>query len=107
MLTPDALESFRALALGFAFSGFLAAGFEYLTHRKASFTLLQIGGPTSLACVPIVVFSAPFIILRNTLRGRRFERRPMGFVMLATIISGLWSLMAGRVMLDLIAMISV
>jgi hypothetical protein len=51
------------------------------------------------------VFSAPFIILRNTLRGRRIERRPMPFVMLATIVAGLWSLAAGRLILDAAALI--
>jgi hypothetical protein len=47
------------------------------------------------------VFSAPFIILRNTIRGRRSEQRPMTFVMLATLVACFWSLMSGRLVLDL------
>ena len=50
--------------------------------------------------MPLVVFSAPFIILRNTIRGRRLERRPIVFVMLATMIACVWSLMSGRLVLD-------
>ena len=43
------------------------------------------------------MFAAPFIIMRNTLRGRRIERRRAEMVMVATVIAGLWSLMSGTV----------
>ncbi len=99
-LDPSALESLHALALGFAFAGLLASGFELMTERRASFHLLATGGVAALASVPVVVFSAPFIILRNTVRGRRFERRPVGFVFAATLIACFWSLMSGRFVLD-------
>ena len=100
-ISPSALESLEALALGFALSGLLVSAFELFTRHRASFRLLQAGGVVALACVPLVVFSAPFIILRNTVRGRRFERRPAGFVFAATVIACFWSLMSGRVVLDL------
>jgi hypothetical protein len=98
---PSALEAFQALGLGFAFAGLLASGFELVTERKASFHLLQGGGILALASVPVVVFSAPFIIVRNTVRGRRIEGRPFHFVMLATIIACFWSLLSGRLVLDM------
>jgi hypothetical protein len=47
--------------------------------------------------LPFLVFAAPFIIMRNTIRGRRIERRRFEFVMLATIFAGFWSLMSGTV----------
>ena len=100
-IDPSALESLQALVLGFAFAGFLASAFELLTERRASFNLLRTGGLFAVASVPVLVFSAPFIILRNTIHGRRLEHRPVGFVMLATIIACLWSLMSGRLVLDL------
>jgi hypothetical protein len=103
---PSAVESLQALALGFAFAGLLASAFELMTERRASFHLLEAGGVAALASVPVLVFSAPFIILRNTVRGRRFERRPIHFVMLATIIACLWSLLSGRLVLDLAVMLA-
>ena len=103
---PSALESLQALALGFAFAGLLASAFELMTERRASFHLLETGGVAALASVPVLVFSAPFIILRNTVRGRRFERRPVHFVMLATIIACLWSLMSGRLVLDVAVLLA-
>jgi hypothetical protein len=69
-------------------------------HRlcRGRVVLLEIGPtPARVAAVPLLVFSAPFIIMRNTLRGRRLEQRGAEFVMLATVIAGLWSLMSGTV----------
>jgi hypothetical protein len=105
-ISPSALESFAALGLGFAFAGLLVSSFELFTQRRASFGLLETGGPFALACVPVLVFSAPFIIVRNTVRGRRFERRPVGFVFAATLIACFWSLMSGRLVLDLAHLIA-
>ncbi len=105
-LDQPTLESFQSLLIGLAFAGMLANGFELFTDRRASFKLLESGGLGAVACLPIVIFSAPFIILRNIVRGRRFERRPIGFVMAATIVACLWSLMSGRVVLDLTHLLS-
>lgn len=100
-IDPAAFEALQALMLGFAFAGLVASAFELVFERRASFALLQGGGLGAVACVPLVVFSAPFIILRNTVRGRRFERRPLVSVAVATAIACLWSLISGRLVLDL------
>ena len=50
-----------------------------------------------LAAVPLLIFSAPYLIMRNTLRGGPLERRRGEVVMVATVIAGLWSLMSGTV----------
>jgi len=105
-LSPSALESLQTLCIGLALSGLLASAFELFTARRASFSLLERGGVTAVAALPMLAFGAPFIILRNTLRGRRFERRPIPFVMIATMIACGWSLMSGRVALDLAHMIA-
>jgi hypothetical protein len=100
-LSPMALENLQTLVLGLAFAGLLATGFEVLTARRASFGLLQGGGLPALAALPVLAFGAPFIILRNTVRGRRIEGRPVPFVMLATMIACGWCLVSGRLVLDL------
>jgi hypothetical protein len=84
--------------LGFAFAGLCASGYQFLTRRPASFRLLQNGPhPSVLAAVPFLVFAAPFIIMRNTMRARRLVGRRFEFVMVATILAGFWSLMSGTV----------
>ncbi|WP_454656461.1 DUF6949 family protein [Bosea beijingensis] len=96
------LEALQSLFLGFAFAGLLASAFELFTERRADFTLLQTGGLAAIASVPVVVFSAPFLILRNTVRGRQNDGRPVSFLMLAGMTAGIWSLVSGRVVLDLL-----
>ncbi|GJE58625.1 DUF6949 family protein [Methylobacterium trifolii] len=105
VLTPTAIESLQTLCVGLALSGLLASAFEMFTERRASFSLLERGGVAAVAALPMLAFSAPFIILRNTLRGRRIEGRPIPFVMLATMIACGWSLLSGRLALNLAALI--
>lgn len=104
-LEPAALEALKSLVLGFAFAGLLASAFELFTQRRAGFELLEAGGVRAVASVPVVIFSAPFLILRNTVRGRRIEGRPFFFVMAASMIASLWSLVVGRVVLDLLMLL--
>ena len=104
-LSPSALDSLQTLCVGLALSGLLASAFELFTERRASFSLLERGGVTAVAALPMLAFGAPFIILRNTVRGRKIEGRPMPFVMLATVIACGWGLLSGRVALDLAAML--
>jgi hypothetical protein len=95
-MSPDALNSLFALCIGFALAGALTNGYQAMLQRPAGFGLLEEGvAPSSFAAVPFLVFAAPFIIMRNTLRGARIERRRFEFVMMATIIAGFWSLMSG------------
>ena len=97
-MSPDQIESFLALVLGFAFAGLCATGYQFLTKRPASFRLLKRGpSPSTFAAVPFLIFAAPFIIMRNTMRARRLVGRRFEFVMLSTILAGFWSLMSGTV----------
>jgi hypothetical protein len=94
----DTVRSLLALAIGFAVAGLLSSGYQLLTLQPASFKLLQEAERRqALAAVPFLVFAAPFIIVRNTVRGRRIEGRNFGFAALAAIVAGLWSLMSGTV----------
>ncbi|HVD85622.1 MAG TPA: hypothetical protein VNC42_15520 [Bradyrhizobium sp.] len=95
-MSPDALNSLLSLCIGFALAGVLTSGYQALAQRPAGFGLLEEGAaPKTFAAVPFLVFAAPFIIMRNTLRGARIERRRFELVMLATILAGFWSLMSG------------
>ena len=65
----------------------------------ADFGLLSAGpSPSTFAAVPVLMLAAPFLIMRNTLLGRRQEGRRFEFVFLATLIAGFWSLMSGLVL---------
>lgn len=97
-MSPATIQSFYALVLGFAWAGVLSTGYQAATRRPASFRILERGPrPSTFAAIPLLVFAAPFIIMRNTLRARRFGGRRFESVMVATLSSGLWSLMTGTV----------
>ena len=97
-MSADQVEHIFALAMGFAVAGLVASGYQLVTRRPASFRLLQRGPrPSTFAAVPFLVIAAPFIIMRNTIRGRRIEHRGFSMVMASTIIAGCWSLMSGSV----------
>jgi O-antigen/teichoic acid export membrane protein len=98
-MSPESIELFLAVALGFAVAGMISTGYQLLTHRPPSFRLLEGGArPETFAAVPFLAFAAPFIIMRNILRGRRIARRRFEFVMLATITAGFWSMMSGTIL---------
>jgi hypothetical protein len=99
-MTPEALNTFFSICIGFALAGALVNGYQALAQRPAGFGLLQDGvAPKTFAAVPFLVFAAPFIIMRNTLRGVRVESRRVEFVMMATVIAAFWSMMSGTFLL--------
>ena len=103
-MSPEAIQSFYSLALGFAWAGFLATGYQATMRRPASFRLLQRGPrPSAFAAIPFLAFAAPFIIMRNTLRAHRAAGRRFETVMVATIAAGIWSLMSGTVVVMAVA----
>lgn len=98
-MTPEAVQNLLSLALGFAVAGLLSSAYQLATSRLPSFGLLSAGpSPRTFAAVPLLMFSAPFLIMRNTLIGRREESRRFQMVFFATLIAGFWSLMSGMVL---------
>lgn len=98
-LGPDQIQAFEAIIVGFAIAGLTASAFQMIAQRPLSFRMLLSRNASLAFAVPLLAVSAPVIILRNTQRGRRFERRPMHFVAIATIIACLWSLVFGQLVL--------
>jgi hypothetical protein len=106
-MSPESLQSLVVVLIGFAVAGLLASGYQLVTERPLSFRLLNGGAkPLTLLAVPVLTFAAPFVIMRNVVRGRRIERRRIEFVALATIIAGFWSLMSGTVVVTAFSAIS-
>jgi Family of unknown function (DUF6949) len=98
-MTAQSVQMLLALALGFAVAGLITSGYRLATDRLPSFSMLSAGpSATTVAMVPVLLLAAPFLIMRNTLRGRQLEGRRFEFVFLATLIAGFWSLMSGMVL---------
>jgi hypothetical protein len=102
-VSPEALHFILSLVLGFSVAGLCATGYQVMTRQPASFRLLQRGPrPSTFAAVPFLAFAAPFIIVRNTLRGRRLRGRRFELVMLSIMLAGFWSLMSGTAVVALL-----
>jgi hypothetical protein len=87
-----------ALALGFAAAGLCCSTYRLITDRLPSFSLLSQGPrPATFAALALLLLSAPFLIMRNTLVGAPTESR-FQFVFFATLVAGVWSLMSGTVL---------
>jgi hypothetical protein len=98
-MSADSAQNLFAIAFGFAVAGMCCSGYRLVTTRLPSFGLLATGpSVAAFAAVPLLVFAAPFLIMRNTLLGRAREGRRFEFVFLATLIAGFWSLMSGLVL---------
>jgi hypothetical protein len=98
-MTPESVQNVLALVLGFAVAGLCSSAYQLVTSRLPSFSLLSAGpSPSTFAAVHVLMLAAPFLIMRNTLLGRRQEGRRFEFVFLATLIAGFWSLMSGLVL---------
>jgi hypothetical protein len=101
-LTQAQIESFLALGLGFAVAGLVTAVYRAFREEHPSFSLLLIGGPVSLAAIPLLAVAGPAIIMRNTMRGRRYEKRKVHFVAAATVLASLWSISIGYLVMNLL-----
>lgn len=102
-MSAHQIDSFLALALGFAFAGLVAALYRALRDQPPSFHLLLAGGPAAVVAIPLLAAAGPAIIMRNTLRGRKYERRKVHFVAFATIIASFWAIAIGFQLLRLVA----
>lgn len=103
-LAQHQLEAFLSLGLGFAFAGFIWALYSAWRAQPPSFNMLLSGGAPALAAVPLLAATGPAIIMRNTLRGRRYERRKIHFVAMATMIASFWSMAVGHQLMKLMAL---
>lgn len=95
LLTPSQADAFLAIALGFAFAGLIAALYRAWRHEPVQFELLLSGGGATFAAIPLLVAAGPAVIMRNTLRGRKYEKRKVHFVAIATALASLWSMAIG------------
>lgn len=95
-MTPDVINSFLAIILGFAVAAMLSNGYQAVVRRPPTFRLLQAGPvPAAFAALPFLMFAAPFLILRMTVRPRGEAMRRFQSAMTGMVVCGFWSLMSG------------
>jgi hypothetical protein len=91
---------FYITAVGLTCGGLVASGYELATKRRASFRIEDDTVLRRLAYTPVIVLGGPTILMRNAVRGRILERRPLPFLFASLLIATFWSFTAGLFVLQ-------
>ncbi|CTQ51722.1 hypothetical protein LP7551_00235 [Roseibium album] len=97
---------FDLLLVGYiACAGFVAAGvlgslYQLVTKQPPRFNFTGESLMGFLAGMFLCVFAGPFIIMRNAIRGRRIENRPLGWLVASSTIAGMWSVCSGVMVMN-------
>jgi hypothetical protein len=94
------LLALYAVASGFVAAGVLASFYQLVTNSPPAFLMDSEGLLANLAALIVCVFAGPFIIMRNAIRGRIIERRPVGWLAASMAIAAGWSLCSGIVVIE-------
>jgi len=87
---------------GFTCSGVLGSFIQIWKAEPVGFSVRYDDWIQGFLGVLFCVFAGPFIIMRNTVRGRKIEGRPIGWVIAASAIASGWSFCTGLLILHLI-----
>ena len=97
-MSPHSIQMLLSLTFGFAVAGLCCSTYRLVTDRLPSFTLLHRGPrPATFAALALLLLSAPFLIMRNTLLAAPGAGR-FQVVFFGTLVAGFWSLMSGMVL---------
>lgn len=100
-LVVEVLILFYCTVTGFVAAGLLGSLYQLITSKPPQFKL-QSEGVLALATGTLLFFFAgPFILMRNALRGRLIERRPVGWLAASAFIAAMWSSLSGMFVLSL------
>lgn len=89
-----------AVAIGFTAGGLIGSLHQLITSRPASFRAVGGGFASGAWAVLVIVFGGPMILMRNAIRGRLIEGRPVPWLAATTAIATGWSFVSGVVLLQ-------
>ena len=91
-----------ASCIGFVCAGILGSLYQLIATRPVRFVVSVESWFSAFMSILLCVFAGPFIIMRNALRGRRIEHRPIGWLFGSSAIAGVWSACSGILVLNAI-----
>jgi hypothetical protein len=99
-MTDLALAAYIGSA-GFVVAGILGSFYQLLTGEPLKFAISVETWLKGVFSCFLCVFAGPFIIMRNAIRGRKIEQRPIGWLVASSTIAGMWSLCSGVFVLQI------
>jgi hypothetical protein len=100
---PELFALVYVTSVGFVCAGILASLYQITAQRPAGFRVTINSWPGVFFSVVICTFAGPFIIMRNALRGRRLENRPIGWLFGSSAIASVWSACSGVLLLNVLS----
>ncbi|MTI45104.1 hypothetical protein JM93_01520 [Roseibium hamelinense] len=86
---------FFVACAGFAAAGLIASLYQLVTSQPPRFNFDVDTVVGTIGSVALCLITGPFIIMRNAIRGRRIEGRPLGWLVASSTIAGMWSMFSG------------
>jgi len=99
MLFQIAIAAYAAAA-GFVAAGFIGSLYQLLTDQPPRFNVESGTVISGISSTFVCIFAGPFIIMRQAIRGRIIEDRPLGWLAASTVIAAGWSLCSGVIVLQ-------
>ncbi|MEO1066299.1 MAG: hypothetical protein AAFW47_02845 [Pseudomonadota bacterium] len=106
MTQTELMLSVYLIMTGFVCSGVLSSYYQWMRSEPAGFAVNYETWLSGFGGVLFCAFAGPFIIMRNTLRGRRIEGRPVGWVVAASAIATIWSFCSGLIIVHFVLTIT-
>lgn len=85
---------------GFVAAGVIGSFYQLVTDRPLKFNLAVDSYIGTFVSFLLCMLAGPFIIMRNAIRGRRIEGRPIGWLVASSTIAGMWSVFSGLVVMQ-------
>ena len=90
-----------AIATGYVAAGLVSSFYSLMTSRPASFEIVSDKVVDKLMQLPVIVMGGPAILMRNAVRGRLIEHRPVGWLFASLAIAVSWSFVSGLFVIHL------
>jgi hypothetical protein len=90
------------VTVGLVAGGVTVSGYRLLTNHQPSFQSRPTSAMGAFGQVLVLVFGGPLVLMRNAIRGRLIEHRPVSFLVASTVIASLWCFFSGVFLIHLV-----
>ncbi|MDF1846734.1 MAG: hypothetical protein P1U69_06010 [Parvibaculaceae bacterium] len=93
---------FWTFVTGVVTAGLVSSLYRLVTNKPPSFQMWQETTVGIIGGVLTLVLAGPSVIMRNALRAQVIENRPPGWLVVSSLMAGLWSFLVGIFVLSLL-----
>lgn len=93
---------FWTLVTGVVTAGLVSSLYRLVTNKPPSFQMWQETTVGIIGGVLTLMLAGPSVIMRNALRAQVIENRPPGWLVVSSLMAGLWSFLVGLFVLSLL-----